>query len=39
MDGELQAPVEEHALASEVSEDTGVEDGLWGRSRDFDWGD
>jgi hypothetical protein len=39
MDGELQAPVEAHALATEVSEDTGVEDGLWGRSRDFDWGD
>jgi hypothetical protein len=30
--------VEAHMLASDVSEDT-VEDGLWGRSRDFDWGD
>jgi hypothetical protein len=39
MDGEERVPVEAHALASEVSEDTGVEDGLWGRSRDFDWGD
>ena len=39
MDGEVRAPVEAHAMASEVSEDTGVEDGLWGRSRDFDWGD
>jgi hypothetical protein len=39
MDGEVLVPVEAHALAPEVSEDTGVEDGLWGRSRDFDWGD
>ncbi len=40
MDGEVLVPVEAHALAAtEVSEDTGVEDGLWGRSRDFDWGD
>jgi hypothetical protein len=38
MDGELLAPVEAHATATDVSEDT-VEDGLWGRSRDFDWGD
>ncbi len=38
MDGEIKVPVEAHAL-QEVSEDTGVEDGLWGRSRDFDWGD
>jgi hypothetical protein len=39
MDGEEKAPdVEAHATA-DVSEDTGVEDGLWGRSRDFDWGD
>jgi hypothetical protein len=39
MDGEVKVPVEAHALSQEVSEDTGVEDGLWGRSRDFDWGD
>jgi hypothetical protein len=39
MDGEVKAPVEAHAALQEVSEDTGVEDGLWGRSRDFDWGD
>jgi hypothetical protein len=40
MDGEVPVPTEAHALATtEVSEDTGVEDGLWGRSRDFDWGD
>ena len=39
MDGEERVPVEAHALATDVSEDTGVEDGLWGRSRDFDWGD
>jgi hypothetical protein len=39
MDGEVKVPVEAHALSTEVSEDTGVEDGLWGRSRDFDWGD
>ncbi len=38
MDGDVMVPVEAHA-APEVSEDTGVEDGLWGRSRDFDWGD
>jgi hypothetical protein len=38
MDGEVKVPVEAHAF-HEVSEDTGVEDGLWGRSRDFDWGD
>jgi hypothetical protein len=38
MDSEVKVPVEAHAL-QEVSEDTGVEDGLWGRSRDFDWGD
>jgi hypothetical protein len=38
MDGDVMAPVEAHMLASDVSEDT-VEDGLWGRSRDFDWGD
>jgi hypothetical protein len=30
--------VEAHMLTADVSEDT-VEDGLWGRSRDFDWGD
>jgi hypothetical protein len=39
MDGEVKVPVEAPALSTEVSEDTGVEDGLWGRSRDFDWGD
>ena len=38
MDGEVMAPVEAHTVAADVSEDT-VEDGLWGRSRDFDWGD
>jgi hypothetical protein len=38
MDGEEPA-VEAHVLTADVSEDTGVEDGLWGRSRDFDWGD
>jgi hypothetical protein len=38
MDGDVKVPVEAHAF-QEVSEDTGVEDGLWGRSRDFDWGD
>ena len=37
MDGDVRVPVEAHAV-QEVSEDT-VEDGLWGRSRDFDWGD
>jgi hypothetical protein len=38
MDGDVMAPAEAHVLAPDVSEDT-VEDGLWGRSRDFDWGD
>jgi hypothetical protein len=38
MDGDVLAPVEAHAVTTDVSEDT-VEDGLWGRSRDFDWGD
>ena len=38
MDGEVNVPVEAHAL-TEVSEDTAADDGLWGRSRDFDWGD
>ena len=39
MDGEVKVPVEAHALAEEVSEDTAADEGLWGRSRDFDWGD
>jgi hypothetical protein len=38
MDGEVLVPVETHSFTPDVSEDT-VEDGLWGRSRDFDWGD
>ena len=38
MDGEVKVPVEAHAL-TEVSEDTAADDGLWGRSSDFDWGD
>ncbi len=38
MDGDVMAPVEARAVSADVSEDT-VEDGLWGRSRDFDWGD
>jgi hypothetical protein len=38
LDGELLAPVEAHTAVTDASEDT-VEDGLWGRSRDFDWGD
>jgi hypothetical protein len=38
MDGEVKVPVEAHSL-TEVSEDTAGDDGLWGRSRDFDWGD
>ena len=38
MDGDVMAPVEAQATAADVSEDT-AEDGLWGRSRDFDWGD
>jgi hypothetical protein len=38
MDGDERVTVEAHVPAAD-SEDTGVEDGLWGRSRDFDWGD
>jgi hypothetical protein len=38
MDGEVMVPVPAQTLAPDVSEDT-AEDGLWGRSRDFDWGD
>jgi len=38
INGEVKVPVEAHAL-TEVSEDTAADDGLWGRSRDFDWGD
>ena len=38
MDGDERVTVEAQALAAD-SEDTAVEDGLWGRSRDFDWGD
>jgi hypothetical protein len=46
MDGELAAPVEPVALKWPGEEDEVVahaagepEDSLWGRSRDFDWGD
>jgi hypothetical protein len=39
MDGDVTAPVETHMVAGDVSEDTQADEGLWGRSRDFDWGD
>ena len=33
------AAVEAHVLLAQPSEQEDVEDSLWGRSRDFDWGD
>lgn len=33
------AEVETHVLVAEPAEQEDVEDSLWGRSRDFDWGD
>jgi hypothetical protein len=41
MDGEVVAPVEPVAIAWPTEEAAAVdtEDSLWGRSRDFDWGD
>ena len=45
MDGEVAAPVEPVALTWPGEDDsvahvaTEPEDSLWGRSRDFDWGD
>ena len=35
LDGHPVATVE----AGEIDEETAPEEGLWGRSRDFDWGD
>jgi hypothetical protein len=39
MDGAINADVEAHVLPAEPAEQADVEDSLWGRSRDFDWGD
>ena len=43
MDGEERVPFEAHALAWPGEESTEqqpeLEDSLWSRSRDFDWGD
>lgn len=40
MDGAINADVEAHVLRAEPAEQQeDVEDSLWGRSRDFDWGD
>jgi hypothetical protein len=41
MDGEVVAPVEPVAIAWPTEEAAVVDadDSLWGRSRDFDWGD
>jgi hypothetical protein len=33
------AEVEAHVLLAEPARQEDVEDSLWGRSRDFDWGD
>jgi hypothetical protein len=38
LDGHPGVAPEEHLVAVEVAEPHD-EDGLWGRSRDFDWGD
>ena len=39
VNGNGAADVEAHVLLAEPAEQEGVEDSLWGRSRDFDWGD
>ncbi|MEX0673305.1 MAG: hypothetical protein WD981_03310 [Gaiellaceae bacterium] len=39
MDGVINADVEAHVLPAEPAQQEDVEDSLWGRSRDFDWGD
>ncbi|MEX2646910.1 MAG: hypothetical protein WD249_11680 [Gaiellaceae bacterium] len=39
MDGAINAEVEAHVPPAEPAEQEDVEDSLWGRSRDFDWGD
>ena len=43
MDGVLNgngaAEVEAHVLLAEPAQQESIEDSLWGRSRDFDWGD
>jgi hypothetical protein len=38
LDGHTGVAAERHAVATETVA-TPDEDGLWGRSRDFDWGD
>jgi len=39
MDGTESIPPEQLASLAPQPEQTGDEDTLWGRSRDFDWGD
>jgi hypothetical protein len=39
VNGNGVAGVEAHVLVAEPAEQEDVEDSLWGRSRDFDWGD
>jgi hypothetical protein len=39
VNGNGAADVEAHVLLAEPAEPEDVEDSLWGRSRDFDWGD
>jgi hypothetical protein len=39
LDGHPGVAAAEHEVVAEESVDAPSEDGLWGRSRDFDWGD
>jgi hypothetical protein len=40
MDGAEEGPVVDAPVAvAEAADEDSVEDSLWGRSRDFDWGD
>jgi hypothetical protein len=39
LNGNGAAEVEAHMLLAAPAEQETVEDSLWGRSRDFDWGD
>ncbi len=39
MDGEESVPSERVSLVAAAPEPPAEEDTLWGRSRDFDWGD
>jgi hypothetical protein len=39
LDGHQGVATAEHPSPSEETVEAHAEDGLWGRSRDFDWGD